>query len=103
MIWPTPYTMITTLRVDGANASHIVLPVVPESERIGPEFLPPAKNPELPGYKYLKLDEETVSGYAETRSIEHSPLTSQTRITASGSSGSVYLVDNNKIFGGDGS
>jgi hypothetical protein len=62
MIWPTPYTMTTTLRVGGANASHIVLPVIPESERIGPEFLPPAKNPELPGYKYLELDEETASG-----------------------------------------
>ncbi len=90
MIWPTPHSMTTTLRVDGTNASHIVLPVVPESCRTAPEFLPPAKDPELPGYSYLKLDDESVSGYAETRSIERSPLTSTTRIVASGASGSVY-------------
>jgi len=90
MIWPTPYAMTTTLDVEGANSSHIVLPVMPESDRTEPEFLPPAKNPELPGYSYLKLDDESVSGYAETRSIERIPLTSKTRIVASGASGSVY-------------
>ena len=90
MIWPTPYAMTTTLDIGGANASHIVLPVIPESDRIKPEFLPPAKDPVLPGYSYLKIDDESVSGYAETRSIERSPLASQTRITASGASGSVY-------------
>lgn len=90
MIWPTPYAMTTTLGVDGANASHVVLPVVPQSDRTGPDFLPPAKDPELPGYAYLKLGDETDSGYAETKSIERSPLASQTRIVASGMSGSVY-------------
>ncbi len=91
MIWPTPYAMTTMLDVEGANASHIVLPVVPGSDRAGPEFLPPAKNPELPGYSSLKLDDESVSGYAETRSIERIPLTSKTRVLASGASGSVHL------------
>jgi hypothetical protein len=90
MIWPTPYAMTTTLDVEGANASHIVLPVVPESDRTGPRFLPPAKNPELPGYADLKLGDETDSGYAETKSIERSLLTSKTRIAAPGTSGSVY-------------
>jgi hypothetical protein len=90
MIWPTPHAMTTKLDVEGVNASHIVLPVVPESGRTAPEFLPPAKDPELPGYSYLKLGDESVSGYAETRSIERIPLTSKTRIVASGASGSVY-------------
>jgi hypothetical protein len=90
MIWPTPYAMTTTLNVDGANASHVVLPVVPQSERAEPEFLPPAKNPELPGYASIKIGDETTSGYAETRSIERSPLAFQTRIVSSGASGSVY-------------
>ncbi|NOR12032.1 MAG: CocE/NonD family hydrolase [Candidatus Aminicenantes bacterium] len=90
MIWPTPYAMTTTLNVDGANASHVVLPVVPYSDRAKPEFLPPAKNPELPGYTSLKIGDETTSGYAETRSIERSPLAFQTRIESSGASGSVY-------------
>jgi len=90
MIWPTPHAMTTILDVGGANASHIVLPVVPESGRAGPDFLPPAKDPELPGYGYLKVSDESVSGYAETRSIERIPLASKTRIVASGMSGSVY-------------
>jgi predicted acyl esterase len=90
MIWPTPSAMTTGLSVDGAKASHIVLPVVPQSDRTGPEFLPPTKNPELPGYFDLKIGDETTSGYAETRSIERSPLAFQTRIVASGTYGSVY-------------
>jgi len=90
MIWPTPFAMTTTLIVDGANASHIVLPVMPQSDRARPDFLPPAKDPKLPGYGYLKVDDETSSGYAETRSIERSPLAFQTRIVASGTEGSVY-------------
>ncbi len=82
--------MTTTLGVDGAKASHIVLPVMPQSDRARPDFLPPAKDPELPGYGYLKIGDETTSGYAETRSIERSPLSFQTRIVASGTDGSVY-------------
>jgi predicted acyl esterase len=90
MIWPTPYAMTTTLGVDGANASHVVLPVMPRPNRARPDFLPPAKDPELPGYGYLKIGDETTSGYAETRSIERSPLAFQTRIVSSGTSGSLY-------------
>ena len=83
--------MTTILDVEGANASHIVLPVMPESDRTGPEFLPPAENPELPGYSALELDDDSVSGYAETRSIERIPLESKTRAVASGASGSLHL------------
>jgi hypothetical protein len=90
MIWPTPYAMATTLGVGGSDASHVVLPVIPRSDRPKPDFLPPAEDPELPGYGYLKIGDESVSGYAETRSIERSPLSFQTRIVASGASGSVY-------------
>jgi predicted acyl esterase len=91
MIWPTPHAMTTMLDVEGANASHILLPVMPESKRTGPEFLPPAENPELPGYSALELDDDSVSGYAETRSIERIPLESKTRAVASGASGSLHL------------
>jgi predicted acyl esterase len=90
MIWPTPYAMATTLEVDGANASQIVLPVVSDAGRPGPKFLPPAKDPELPGYGYLKLVDETESGYAEIRNAERNLLTSKTRAIASGTSGSTY-------------
>jgi predicted acyl esterase len=90
MVWPTPFAMTTTLSVEGANASHIVLPVIPRSDRARPDFLPPAEDPELPGYGYVKVGDESISGYAETRSIERSPLTSKTRIVASGAYGSFY-------------
>ena len=90
MIWPTPFAMTTALSVDGAMASHIVLPAAPQSDRKGPEFLPPAKNPGLPGYGHVKVGEETDSGYAETKSLERSLGTSKTRVIASGTSGSVY-------------
>jgi predicted acyl esterase len=90
MIWPTPYAMTTTLGVDGPNPSCIVLPAVTGSDRRGPEFLPPAKDPELPGYGSLKLGEDTDSGYAETKSIERNLLASQARTAASGTSGSFY-------------
>lgn len=90
MIWPTPHAMTTTLAVEGANASHIVLPVMPGSDRKGPEFLPPAKDPKLPGYSSVTFDDKTVSGYAETRSIERIPLKSKTRIVSSGMSGKVH-------------
>ncbi len=90
MIWPTPHAMTTTLNVEGTKASHIVLPVIPPSDRKGPEFLPPAKDPKLPGYSEVKFDDETISGYAETRSIERIPLMSKTRIVSSGISGKVH-------------
>jgi len=90
MIWPTPYAMTTTLGVAGPEASHVVLPVIPQSDRPRPDFLPPAEDPELPGYGYLEIGDETVSGYAETRSIERSPLAFKTRIVSSGAYGSVY-------------
>ena len=91
MIWPTPYSMTTTLDVEGATASHVVLPVIPESDAARPEFRPPAEDPELPGYAALELEDDSVSGYAETRSIERIPLESKTRIVASGASGSLHL------------
>ena len=90
MIWPTPFAMTTTMAVDGLNASHVVLPVIPQSELSQPNFLPPAKDPELPGYGALKIDDETISGYAEIRRIERNPLLFQTRIVASGADGSFY-------------
>jgi len=90
MIWPTPFVMTTSLAVDGLNASHVVLPVIPQSDLSQPDFLPPAKDPELPGYGALKIDDETISGYAEIRRIERNLLLFQTRIEASGADGSFY-------------
>jgi predicted acyl esterase len=90
MIWPTPYAMTTTLGVDGANASHVVLPVIPQSDREQPDFLPPAKDPELPSYGSLKVDDAASSDPAKPWNIERNPIISQTRITNSGKGGRVY-------------
>jgi hypothetical protein len=53
MIWPTPYPMTTSLRLGGKHPSRVVLPVVPYEDRPKPDFLPPAKDPSLPGYRDL--------------------------------------------------
>ena len=62
----------------------------PLSDRPVPDFLPPAKDPRLPGYGYLEIADDTVSGYAEIWRIVRSPLEFQTRAAASGAYGSVY-------------
>ncbi len=90
MIWPTPYAMTTTLVTDSADTSHVVLPIIPRFDRAKPEFLPPAEDPKLPGYGYLEIGDESVSGYAETRRIGRMPLEFKTRVTSSAAYGSVY-------------
>jgi putative CocE/NonD family hydrolase len=49
MLWPTPYTMTTTLRVGGSADSFIVLPVVPAHGRAPPPFAQPQPIEEPPG------------------------------------------------------
>ncbi len=73
MLWPTPHNMTTTLRLGGADASHVVLPVVPPGDRPAPDFLPPAESPGLPGY--VPLETGTSSGYGEIASVERDPQT----------------------------
>jgi hypothetical protein len=90
MVWPTPYKMTTTLGVDGASASHIILPVIPESDQAQPEFLVPVKDPELPSYGELAVDKATDSDPASVWKIERSPKASETRIIESGKGGRVY-------------
>src|SRR5262249_45982991 len=46
MIWPTPYTMSTTLALGAATGTRIELPVVPEGSRLPtPIFLAPEPEP----------------------------------------------------------
>jgi predicted acyl esterase len=90
MIWPTPYAMTTTLGVDGANASHVVLPVIPKSDRKQPDFPPPTKDPELPSYGSMKTNEADTSDPLKPWIIERDPIASKTRIINSGKGGLVY-------------
>jgi len=50
MIWPTPYTMTTSLQLGGQQPSRLVLPVVPvKSQLPPPNFVPPEPPSQLPG------------------------------------------------------
>lgn len=90
MYWPTPYEMTTTLDVGAADASRIVLPVIPEADRPQPDFPSPAKDPELPGYGVFQADNEGTESSAKPWIIERNPIDSETRIITSGKGGLVY-------------
>jgi hypothetical protein len=50
MIWPTPYTMTTSLQLGGQQPSRLVLPVVPTKSKLPPpNFVPPEPSSQLPG------------------------------------------------------
>jgi hypothetical protein len=77
MIWPTPYSMTTTLYL-GPDGTRLVLPVVPAGERPAPDFRPIEKsNDKLPGYE--SLDTGTTSGYGEISSVDRNPQTAPRR------------------------
>jgi len=80
MFWPTPYPMTTSLALGGADATRLVLPVVPASTGPRPQFLPPAADPQLPGYR--TLDSGTVSGYSELAGVERDAASGRARVTS---------------------
>jgi hypothetical protein len=88
MLWPTPYPMTTTLQLGGKNATRLVIPVVPPGEWPTPNFLPPKKDPRLPGFE--TLDAGNVSGYGEISSVDRNPQTRTTAVRATNASGSRY-------------
>jgi hypothetical protein len=81
MLWPTPYPMTTTLHLGGGErGTRLLLPVVPFEERPRPQFLPPAEDPELPGFE--SLNDGTPSGYGEVSSIDRNPQTGAAKVVA---------------------
>jgi hypothetical protein len=94
MMWPTPYSMTTTMRIGGRNPSHVTLPVVSSgevtSQDVRPEFAEIKSDPKLPGYGSVPVPDTTTSGYAEVKSITRNPLTSSTVIRMPGDGGSLY-------------
>ena len=88
MLWPTPHLMTTHLHLGGSDGSRVLLPVVPHAPRPAPTFLPPAENPELPGFE--SLDEGTTSGYGEISSIDRNPQTGEVTATATNGGGMRY-------------
>ncbi|HCS48608.1 MAG TPA: peptidase S15 [Candidatus Aminicenantes bacterium] len=89
MIWTTPYPMTTSLYLGGADATRLMLPVVPPGERPRPSFLPPTTGePSFPGYE--SLERGTISGYGEISSIDRNPQLGTTRVTATDAGGVRY-------------
>ncbi len=88
MIWPTPYSMTTTLFL-GPEGTRLVLPVVPAADRPAPEYLPIEKEEDrFPGYE--TLDAGTTSGYGEISSVDRNPQTGKARVVATSQSAHRY-------------
>ncbi len=90
MIWPTPYPMTTSLQLGGNNPTRLVLPIVLPEDRPVPNFLPPADNPTLPGYRSITIEDETRSGYGEISTVQRDHRHSATKVVALNASGSEY-------------
>ena len=88
MFWPSPYAATTSLEIGGNRPTSVVLPVVPEGNRPRPEFLPPAENPSLAGFK--SLDMGNTSGYGEIGLIEKNTRTKTTKIVATNTGATQY-------------
>ncbi len=86
MLWPTPEPMTTALRLGGK--SRLILPVVPFEKRPRPAFLPPASDPQYPGYEMLEAG--TTSGYGEISSVDRNPQTGAAIATATNGGGTRY-------------
>jgi hypothetical protein len=80
MFWPSPYPVTTSLYLGSENPTRLLLPVVPNEQRPGPQFLTPAKDPKFPGF--ATLDPINASGYVEIGKIERNTLQRSTRVVA---------------------
>ena len=88
MLWPTPYPMTTTLYL-GADATHLVLPIVPAAQRPVPRYQPiDEHDDQLPGF--ASIDTGTPSGYGEISSVERNPRTGAAKVIATNDSASRY-------------
>jgi putative CocE/NonD family hydrolase len=90
MIWPSPYPMTTSLQLGGESPTRVVLPVVPHADRPRPSFLPPAEDPELPGYRSIESELASPSGYAEVSTLERDPRNRTTTVLLRNGGGSEY-------------
>ena len=68
MLWPTPYSMTTSLSIGGVDGARVELPVIPTADRPVPKFEVPNEDPVLSDYS--SVNSGNVSGYAEIKSIQ---------------------------------
>jgi predicted acyl esterase len=84
MIWPTPYSMTTTLQLGGEKGSRLELPLVPPSMYATPQFASPEPSPERSGFRSSGLP------FPGEWKTERDELAEKTKITWSGKSEEEY-------------
>ena len=80
MMWPTPYSMTTSLRLGGDAGSHVYLPIVPPANTTAPTFQPIVESPKMPGFETIDLG--NASGYGEISSVDRNPQTGEVTAVA---------------------
>jgi putative CocE/NonD family hydrolase len=85
MIWPTPYSMTTSLWYGGPNTSRLELPLVPLDPSARPHFAAPEKEAPLPGVS-SEGDTWPPQDWTVTRDV----LAGSTRVAWSGNDSSTY-------------
>ncbi len=85
MIWPTPYSMMTSLWYGGSNASRLELPLVPLDPPARPHFTAPEKEAPLGGVA-SEGDTWPPQDWTVTRDV----LAASTRVAWSGNDSSTY-------------
>ena len=84
MVWPTPYSMTTSLQLGGDNGSRLQLPLVPPSPYATPQFAPPELSPERTDVRSLGFP------WPGDWKTERDELNGRTKVTWTGKSEEEY-------------
>ena len=84
MIWPTPYSMTTSLQLGGEKGSRLELPLVPPSMYATPHFAPPEPSQDRSGFRSSGLP------FPGEWKTERDELAGKTKLTWSGKSEEQY-------------
>jgi len=89
MIWPSPFSMTTTLKLDELQSTFLKLPLLSKlTKPMTNTFPQPFKDPELKDY--ISLTSETLSGFAEIKEITRNERTQTTTVLATNSGSDQY-------------
>ena len=94
MIWPTPYSMTTSLQLGGNNGSRLQLPLVPPSQYAAPQFAPPEPSPERSDIRSLGFP------WPGEWKTERDELNGRTKVTWTGKSEEQYPWGKEEDFEG---
>ncbi len=95
MIWPSPGSFTSSLRVGGEGGSGIELPLLQSDGMAKSTFLLPDENPKLPGY--ASIDAGTNSGFAEVEGFTRDAKKGTATLRMANEDGAQYPWG--KVFG----